>query len=181
VSHGRFAGGLLEDLVIKAVQLNCKQLLASAITDVQQLFGSRPQDTLLAPLSTIQTQLPPSSQVLVEGIASELRMLGFSVTANEISTLVSDICSDLEGFRASDPVDDVQSLLPGADLQALSAVNEISSLVLLRCGDLLNDFQADGMLQSLTGYLISNQILETDVSPPLILGPTWKWTSADFI
>jgi hypothetical protein len=178
VEDANFKGALLEDLVIEAVQKGCRPLLGAAVTAVQGFFDQQPNN-LVAPVITFQSKLPQLTPSQVEDVVDDFRNLDISVSSIAITSLVSRICTDLEGSPGtSDPVTDFRNAVGnGASLSALSAVNQIISLVLQRCGGQINNFQADGLLQSLIGYLVANERLEQSITPPIIQGLTWEWSA----
>jgi Fibronectin type III domain len=174
ISDDAWEGGLATDLVISAVQDSCDSLLARAVTVVQRFFGTHPQQTRVATVAHFQS-LSSSAD---GSIATQLDNLGFKVSGHSVGVLVDELCRDLHGSRDSSPVQDIQSLLPDADLRLLPALNGVVAQVTRTCTP-LNSFQADGLVSSIYQYLVSNEQLAA--TPLVITRLTWSWVSAGTI
>lgn len=174
ISDDTWGGGLATDLVISAVQDSCDSLLSRAVTVVQRFFGTNPQQTNVATVAHFQS-LSSSAD---GSIATQLDNLGFQVSGDSVGTLVSELCQDLHGSRDSSPAQDIQSLLPNADLQSLPALNGVVAEVTRTCTP-LNNYQADGLVSSIYQYLVNNEQLAA--TPLVITSLTWSWVSAGMI
>ena len=174
ISDGAWEGGLATNLVISAVQDNCDTLLSRAVTVVQRFFGAKPQQTTVATVANFQN-LSSSAD---DSIATQLDNLRFQVSGASVATLVNDLCQDLHGSRSFTPIQDIQSLLPHADLRALSALNGVTAQVTRTCTP-LNNYQADGLVSSIYQYLVSNEQLAA--TPLVITSLTWSWVSTGTI
>ena len=174
ISDDTWGGGLATDLVISTVQDDCDPLLSRAVTVVQRFFGTDPQRTSVATVAHFQS-LSSSAD---GSIATQLDNLGFQVSGGSVGTVVNELCQDLHGSRDSSPVQDIQSLLPGADLQSLPALNGVVAQVARTCTP-LNNFQADGLVSSIYQYLASNEQLAT--TPLVITSLIWSWVGTGTI
>jgi hypothetical protein len=174
VSDDTWAGSVATDVVVGVVQDNCDSLLSRAITVVQRFFGSSPRQTKVAPVARFKS-LSSSAD---GSIATQLHNLGFNVSGHSVGTLVNELCQDLHGSRNSSPVQDIQSVLRGADLQELPALNGVVAQVTRTCTP-LNNYQADGLLSSIFQYLVSNEQLAA--TPLVITSLTWRWVRAGTI
>lgn len=168
ISDDTWGGGLASDIVVNGILDNCDSLLSRAITVVQRFFGSNPGQTTVAVVSHFQSL----SSAANGSIATQLDNLGFQVSGDSVGTLVNELCQDLHGSRNSSPVQDIQSLLPDADLQSLTALNGVVAQVTRTCTP-LNSYQADGLVSSLYQYLAGNEQLAT--TPLVITSLTWSW------
>ena len=170
-SKGKYDGGLLLSVAVGHFQRSCKTLLPKVIQGSQGLSFGSPQTANLPSITTYKESLP-SLEASV--IALQLWRPGFrAVKASDIERLVSNLCADVKGMRFSTPAADLRALLPRAGLDELQAIQAIQVLVVGRCKG-ITTHQADGLLSSMTGYLLSNLVLPTDVLPPVLLGPTWS-------
>jgi hypothetical protein len=174
ISDDTWEGGLATDLVISAVQDSCDSLLSRAVTVVQRFFGTNPRQASVATVAHFQS-LSSSAD---GSIATQLDNQGFQVSGDSVGTLVNELCQDLHGSRDSSPVQDIQSVLPDADLQSLAALNGVVAQVTRTCTP-LNNFQADGLVSSIYQYLVGNEQLA--VTPLVITSLTWSWVSAGTI
>lgn len=172
VSDSTFAGGLATDLVISAVQDSCDALLSRAVTVVQGFFPKKPQQTSVADISLFQKL----SSAADSNIAAELNNVGYQVSSGSVAVLVNQLCQDLHGSRNSTPAQDIQALLPDADLQSLSALNGVTAEVTRTCAP-LNNFQADSLVSNIYIYLVNNESL--DETPLVITSLSWSWVTAD--
>ncbi len=168
ISDGTWGGGLASVIVVNGILDNCDSLLSRAITVVQRFFGSNPGQTTVAAVSHFQSL----SSAADGSIATQLGNLGFQVSGDSVGTLVNELCQDLHGSRNSSPVQDIQSLLPDADLQSLTALNGVVAQVTRTCTP-LNRYQADGLVSSIYQYLVGNEQLAT--TPLVITSLTWSW------
>ncbi len=168
ISGDDWEGGLATDLVISAVQDSCDSLLGRAVTVVQRFSDDEPQRTKVATVARFQ-DLSSSAD---GGIAAELDNLTYQVSGTSVGTLVDELCQDLHGSRDASPAQDVESLLPNANLRALPALNGVVAQVTRTCTP-LNAFQADGLVSGIYQYLASNQRLT--VTPLVITNLTWSW------
>jgi len=175
ITDGRYGSGLLANIVIQAVQSQCVTLLTRGVEAIQGLFGDGPDSALVASMNEFRLELPSGTSGV--SVAAGFQGVGISVDAPTIDQLTSDICLDLQGARSASPADDFRTTIPGADLSSLFAVNQLDSLVLKRCSGISN-LQADTLVSSLTGVLISNESFQGDHLPPLVLGPTWSWSGS---
>jgi hypothetical protein len=173
VSDGAWEGGLATDLVISAVQENCDTLLSRATTVVERFFGEKPQYSV-ADVARFQN-LSSSAD---DSIANQLDNLGFQVSDSSVATLVDNLCQDLHGSRSSTPTQDIQSLLPGANLQSLSALNGVTAQVTRTCNP-LNNYQADGLVSGIYEYLVNNEQLAS--APLVVTSLTWSPVGAGTI
>ena len=174
LTRGRYRGGLASWLVVNYVQTNCESLLPKAITAVQGFLGSEPQRYPVASLATFRSSLPAlTTSSLIAGI---LKPRFPNISGTQVETLATNFCNDVTGYRRSTVVDDLHAVLNGATLQDLRGVNQITSLVVNRCGR-LTPYQADGLVSQTTNYLIVNQFRALDVTPPIVVGPTWARTA----
>ncbi len=73
----------------------------------------------------------------------------------------------------STAIADLKLVLPGAGVARLPRVQELMGLVLHNCLQ-INPYQADGLLSTLTGYLVSNTRLASKSLPPIVIGPSWS-------
>jgi hypothetical protein len=113
---------------------------------VQRFAGTDPQQTRVATVAHFQ-----SLSSLADGsIAAQLSSQGFQVSGDSVGTLVNELCQDLHGSRNSNPIQDIQFLLPNASLPSLPALNGVVSQVTQTCTP-LNSFQADGLTWSWVG------------------------------
>ncbi len=174
ISDDTWAGGLPTDIVVTAVLDNCDSLLSRAVTVVQRFFGSSPRQPTVATIAHFQSL----SSAADGSIATQLDNLGFQVSGGSVGTLVNDLCADLHGSRNSSPVQDIQSLLPEADLQSLPALNGVVAQVTKTCTP-LNGYQADGLVSSIYQYLAGNEQLAT--TPLVITSLTWSWVGTGTI
>ncbi|MGD0605434.1 MAG: fibronectin type III domain-containing protein [Streptosporangiaceae bacterium] len=172
ISDDTWEGGLATDLVISAVQESCDSLLSRAVDVVQRFFSTNPnpRQTNVAEVANFQNL----SSLADDDIAAQLDQLGFQASSDAVATLVNDLCQDLHGSRESTPVQDVQSLLPNADLQSLPALNGVTAQVTRTCTP-LNNYQADGLVSGIYQYLVSNESLAA--APLVITSLTWSWVS----
>ncbi len=168
VSEGSFAGGLAVDLVITEVQSHCQTLLTRAVDAVSSFFGGDPQQTRVAPVANFQSL----SSAADGGIASQLDALGYQVSSGSVATLVSELCADVKGGRASSPRQDVQAMLPGAGLRTLPALNGVTAEVTRTCSP-INAFESDSLVSDIYQYLLSDERL--DAASPVITSFTWSW------
>jgi hypothetical protein len=152
LSGDTWGGSLAADLLIGDVQNNCESLLSGAIKLAERVLDANPGQAG-APVGDFQ-----SLSFAQDGqIATELNGLGYQgVSAASVGTLVTDLCQDTQGSRGAGPVQDIQSLMPGADLQALHALNGVDAQVVRTCTPLLSGSQADELLSGMENYLISN-------------------------
>lgn len=171
VSDGEWGGGLAANIVINEVQDHCDPLLTRAVTAVQGFFGAEPQQTKVASLTSFQTL----SALADSSIASQLNNLGYQVSSSSVATLVSDLCADVQGSRNSTPAQDVQALLPQADLGELTAMNGVTAQVSKTCTP-FNSFEADGLVTNVYESLLANESLAT--TPLVITSFTWSWVAA---
>jgi hypothetical protein len=171
VSDDAFAGGLATDLVISVVQNSCDALLSRAATVVQKFFPAKPQQTRVADISNFRKL----SSAADSNIAAELDNLGYQVSSGSVTTLVNELCQDLHGSRNLTPAQDIQALLPDADLRSLPALNGVTAEVTRTCSP-LNNFQADSLVSNIYIYLVNNESLEE--TPLVITGLSWSRRAA---
>lgn len=176
-SHGRYKGGLLLTIALEYFKSNCESVLEKVIRGGQQLFKSSPQEADLSDLASYKLVVP-SAETLA--ISNRLMAQGHIVSARDIDALVSSLCADVKGSRKSTPADDLRNVVPDVDVRQLETIRQIHRLVVDRCSG-LNTYQADGLLTSMTLFVIGNTRLTTDVVPPLVLGPTLSWSGRNSI
>ena len=186
-TKGRYeGGGMVMSLAMEYVKQNCNKWMRRLLQGGQTISKILPSEVQLAGIPTY-TSLFPSPTVSV--LVSQLRNAGFKqVTADSITKLADQLCNDIKGIGLVRPADRLKLVLPGADLDQLKQIKQLSGLVLMRCSG-LNSYQADGLLSSLTGYLVGNESFIVDILPPVVFAPTWtrsgptsitvSWTAFD--
>jgi hypothetical protein len=165
LTDGRYEGGIAGSLLIEIVQQNCEYLLRHAVLAIQGFFGGAPK----------QANLPDLHEYAGLDLEASLIASQLSIGTQDLDSLVSFVCADLRGTRESNPVADLQSFAPNADLSQIRAVNAVAARVVRTCG-FADPRLADSLDSEFLTYLISNEF--PDDTPPIIT--SFTWTRADY-